>query len=497
MASHPPAIQRMGSGGERWITLAFWLIFIILGLRLVTMTILPMSDTSEPRYAETARLMAESGNWITPWFEPGVPFWGKPPLSFWTQAGAIEVFGVHDLAVRLPSWIALLGVIWLTMNLGLHMGGKAIARLSGLVLASMALPFISAGAVLTDPFLALGTTLALVALYRATQESSAPVWRWAFFIGLAIGLMAKGPVAGVLVGLAALVWIAWQRHPGAVWRALPWWPGTLLTALLVVPWYLAAERATPGFLHYFLLGEHILRFIDPGWVGDLYGNAHEKPRGTIWLFLIWASFPWGILMGLMGLYAISAASRRAGLARHLTLPSTRFLLPAALAPALFFSLSGNILWTYLLPGLPFLAILIAQAQMPLMSRKGWVGTVLMMSLMLPMAVTVAGIHLAFNPEKLKSAYAVIQTLDRLPHADRARFHFLGDPPFSARYYLRGEVQRIERDQLDTFMASGQTHFLAVRPRDLNALKQQYGEQLTLYLNGSRYLLLQLSPTQGP
>ena len=53
----------------------------ILAARLFAMALMPFADTSEPRYAEIARVMASSGDWITPWFEPGVPFWGKPPLA--------------------------------------------------------------------------------------------------------------------------------------------------------------------------------------------------------------------------------------------------------------------------------------------------------------------------------------------------------------------------------------------------------------------------------
>lgn len=67
---------------------------------------LPLSDTTEPRYVEIARIMAESGDWITPWLSEGTPLWGKPPLSIWCQAISFGVLGVSEFAARLPSLLS-------------------------------------------------------------------------------------------------------------------------------------------------------------------------------------------------------------------------------------------------------------------------------------------------------------------------------------------------------------------------------------------------------
>ena len=64
--------------------------------------------------------------------------------------------------------------------------------------------------------------------------------------------------------------------------------------LIAVPWYVMAEHKTPGFLHYFIIGEHIDRFLDSGWKGDKYGHAHFKPLGTIWFMWLYTSLPWGL-----------------------------------------------------------------------------------------------------------------------------------------------------------------------------------------------------------
>ena len=61
------------------------IIWSLLGLllppRMVGMALVPLADTTEARYGEIARKMAETGDWITPQFKYGIPFWAKPPLS--------------------------------------------------------------------------------------------------------------------------------------------------------------------------------------------------------------------------------------------------------------------------------------------------------------------------------------------------------------------------------------------------------------------------------
>jgi 4-amino-4-deoxy-L-arabinose transferase-like glycosyltransferase len=162
-------------------------------------------------------------------------------------------------------------------------------------------------------------------------------------------------IGGTLIFFGA--WTLWTRSWRAVWTGLPWLAGTALAAALVVPWYWAAERASPGFLAYFLVGEHWKRFVDSGWKGDLYGAAHARPRGMIWLFWIAAALPWSL--PAIGWLARAAAVRHDALRKLVGDPWQSYLLLWVIAPMLFFTLSGNVLATYVLPGLPAFALLLA------------------------------------------------------------------------------------------------------------------------------------------
>src|SRR3954452_12000398 len=73
---------------------------------LVGIERVPLWDRDEPRNAEAARQMLDSGDWVVPRFLDKVRT-AKPPLTNWCQAIAMSVFGVSALAARLPSVVAM------------------------------------------------------------------------------------------------------------------------------------------------------------------------------------------------------------------------------------------------------------------------------------------------------------------------------------------------------------------------------------------------------
>src|SRR5882724_6155984 len=92
-----------------------WGLILLFAVRLLGMIWVPLTDPTEARYAEIARKMVETGNWITPQFDYGVPFWAKPPLHTWLSAVGIAAFGATPFAARfgiLLATIATLTILW-------------------------------------------------------------------------------------------------------------------------------------------------------------------------------------------------------------------------------------------------------------------------------------------------------------------------------------------------------------------------------------------------
>lgn len=262
-----------------------WLLMGVLLVRLVSLALYPLMDTTEARYGEMARLMAETGNWLTPQFDYGVPFWGKPPLQNWMSASFIELFANNEFFLRLPHFIV--GVLSLALVVKFAKRFSINGLTVAIIYATTTVFYVCLGTVMTDMGLLLGLTLAFIGFYLAWQGEY--FWGYAGFAGLAIGLMAKGPVVIAIFGIGVSLWMLWAVGPINMWRELwqkvPLLSGLTLMLSLVLPWYVMAEQATPGFIQYFIVGEHWSRFVDSGWKGDLYGTAHDEARGTIWMYL--------------------------------------------------------------------------------------------------------------------------------------------------------------------------------------------------------------------
>ena len=435
------------------------LVLVVALVRLAMLGTYPLMDTTEARYGDIGRVMAESGDWITPWFRPGIPFWGKPPLSFWCTALSFKLFGVNEFTARLPHWI--LGVLggWLVWDLAARRSiREAVIAVS--LLTGCLIYYFSSGAVMTDMALTLGLTLSMWSFWLAVQPNQLPALqtraRWLFFVSLGWGLLAKGPLAPVLAGLAIGAWLLATRSYWPEVRRLPWVRGLILSLAIAAPWYWAAEQKTPGFLNYFLVGEHIKRFLIPGWDGDLYGHAHIYPRGMIWLCLLLMLIPWTVLIpGFLGFRKGPKASLSQPLnspAESISgsqIPWRNYLLAWGLMPAVFFTFASNIIMPYVLPGIPALALLggfyLVRNDPRRVDRLLTTGltTVLIVSLLFVVVFPITGYGERKSERSLIHYYQSQLANGAMGGATKgAPLVYLGPYPYSASFYSNGNLSSV-------------------------------------------------------
>ncbi|WP_246020854.1 ArnT family glycosyltransferase [Paracoccus subflavus] len=483
-----PARQDMQlDGAARRFLLAALTGFVFL--RLWAIFAVPFTDTTEARYAEIARKMVETGNWLTPQFDYGVPFWGKPPLHTWLSAGGMQLFGVNEAAARLPILLTALAVLFLIWHWVRETVGRNAALVVTVVLATMAMFFGASAFVMTDMPMVLGTTLVMVGFWQAVSDADSR-WGYAFFLGLAIGMLAKGPVAVVLCGIPLTLCLAvtWNWH---LLRLLPWGRGMALLTVLVVPWYVAAEIATPGFLHYFLIGEHVQRFLTPGWQGDLYGSGHQEAKGMIWLFWLMAALPWSLVPALL----LTRLGKTVTMFRQDRSGLLFYLLLWAGSPVLLFTPASNILAAYVLPGLPaaavLLVILFAQVFGAKPSRAARTAFAVATSVIFALFLALtSGAIFAPQQIRLKSDKSLVAAAHAaLPDA---QLYTLGGRSYSAEFYSRGKSRAIEVEDFESLAVDGAPAAFSVSP-DKAAEAAAFGlENLGEY---GRHVLF-VTPTAG-
>jgi 4-amino-4-deoxy-L-arabinose transferase-like glycosyltransferase len=444
-----------------------WILAGIVAVRFLSLGLYPLIDKTEARYAHIGELMVLTGNWITPQIDPGVPFWAKPVLSTWLTAISLVVFGINAFAARISSFLIFVTCGWLVFTLAARRRDRTFGLIAACIFASSGLMFYLGGTVMTDPALLLGVTLTMAGYWQCVVEprDQARLWGYLFFFGVAIGLLAKGPIGAIIPGISVVIWATHQRRWMDSWSRLPWIGGIVLVLVLVVPWYVAAEIRTPGFLHYFIVGEHIERFLVPNWNGDLYGSSRTLPFGTIWLFAFVGALPWsGILIGLLFRKEGRSFFNRALVGD----PWLTYLIYWAVAPLLLFTFARNILMTYAATSVPALALLTAHALWRggrTLDRYTFVAAAFATPALIIGVVVVSLIKPGIR--EIPTQANIVATLKKIDKADQPVYVF--GRPYSASFYSHDTALLARNNtQVKQLYDSGAKYFV-IAQRDYRRL----------------------------
>jgi 4-amino-4-deoxy-L-arabinose transferase-like glycosyltransferase len=306
----------------------------------------------EPRYAQVAREMLQRHDWITPTLG-GNAWLEKPPLYYWQAMIAYRLFGVSDWAARLPSafdaLVLVLAVYWFLRRFrpGMELDGA-------LMLATCAGVVGYARAASMDMALAATFSIAMLAWY-AWFESSNRQYLAVFYAGIALGMLAKGPVAPFLAALLIALFAASQKSIAIVKRTL-WLPCVALFCAIGLPWFILVQLRNPQFFRVFVLEHNLARFGT-----NLY--HHPEP---FWYHIpvsLLGWMPWTVLV-IAGLIWSIRHTKSEDSDRLNT-----FLLIWIALVIVFFSISRSKLPGYVLPAIPVGAVLAAQWLQQRVSQK--------------------------------------------------------------------------------------------------------------------------------
>ena len=325
--------------------------------------------------------MIERGNYIVPYFNNQLRL-DKPPLTYWAQVASYHIFGENDFAARFPSAIAAALTALLIFAWGRRMGGEKLGWWAAIIFTLSLQTFVHAKAAVADMWLVLFVTLAGWAGYELFQrptpnaQRSTPnserisetltikhqtfLWWWIFYLSLAFGFLAKGPIAWTpLLAVAGLIIYTrdWQML-----RRFKFVGGILLTLVVVALWGIPALIRTHGEFFTVGIGRHVVTrsFMTlEGHGASSFGMyALLLPFYFVTVFI--SFFPWSIK--LPSLIRKLWRKREAGVdvPGYNGILIDTYLLWGIAIIFVIFTLVSTKLPHYTLPAFPLLALLLAR-----------------------------------------------------------------------------------------------------------------------------------------
>lgn len=312
---------------KRFVPFFFILYAITLFIPLWDLTLI---ESTEARYAEIAREMLVSGNFLEPTFN-GIFHFHKPPLPYWLMAAGMAIFGANDFGVRFFGVLAALAaIIFLSRSGELVLGDREKGWLAASILATSLLFLSVSRIVSTDIYLTAAVSAAQYFLFRQAYGDRSRRNALMYGLSLGVGFMIKGPVVFLFTllphGVARFIDPQQRRiftRTDTIWIAGIF----LITAL---PWYIAVTIRHPELLFYFTKTQTVERV-----AVDRF--ARNKPWWYFPLLFPAIFLPWTIPFG------------RLLFPWRLLPPRVKGLFIYVLLPLTVFSLAKSKLPTYILP----------------------------------------------------------------------------------------------------------------------------------------------------
>jgi 4-amino-4-deoxy-L-arabinose transferase-like glycosyltransferase len=250
-------------------------------------------DDADGTHANAARWMVEHQDYVTLHVD-GIRYLEKAPLPYWLVATGFKLFGYNAFATHLPFALATLGTALLALAWGRRAFGERAGYYAAVMMLTIVGEFLFTRMMIPEVLISLMLSAALYCFARALQEKQGTAKYWySIYALMALAVLTKGLIGVVFfVGPAMLYLLItgeWRR-----WREFHILSGALLFLAIAAPWHILAARRNPGFLWFYFVNEHFLRFI-----GKRFPKDYNKlPAVLYWsLHLVWL-FPWSLLLPL-------------------------------------------------------------------------------------------------------------------------------------------------------------------------------------------------------
>jgi 4-amino-4-deoxy-L-arabinose transferase-like glycosyltransferase len=266
------------------------LLLLILPALYYGLGVRPIYKIQEVRIAETAREMVVSGDWLVPRYNGELRL-QKPPLPYWLTAASYRLFGINEMAVRLPALLfgvltTFLLFVWAKRELGEQIAANTVLIL---VTSYIGLRYFRSGE--ADATLLFFISAATLLGYRILQGEVSHRQQLLFYAALGLGFLTKGPAAIAVPVLTVIAFAFQQKRLAALklWLNPAWLNllGLIVFMLLAFGWYAWILGYMPDAAQHFMGKQVDETFIS---------GTHAKP---FWWYLAHITefyAPWSLLL---------------------------------------------------------------------------------------------------------------------------------------------------------------------------------------------------------
>lgn len=321
---------------------ALFIAFVFL-LLILDLGAYSLAETSEARYAEIAREMYLSHDYLNPTLL-GVLHFHKPPITYYLTSLGYELFGINEFGARFFMQLAVviqLIMVYLLANILLK--NKKLSFTAGLIYFSMPLVLISSRNLTTDAYLTTFILAALTSWHYYTSRKKV-IYLYVSYLMVGIALLTKGPVALLFILTYIIIYKILLKSGSKINKHHIL--GLILCVGVGASWYLLVVYKNPKLWNYFVHKQILSRI-----------NADSFDRSKPFWYYVPIVFglllPW--LVGLIPDFKKKLQSVF-GIKKEMQL-----LLITSLILFLLFSVFTTKLIMYILPAFWMLAIFIAYA----------------------------------------------------------------------------------------------------------------------------------------
>ncbi|MBI5039112.1 MAG: phosphatase PAP2 family protein [Nitrospirae bacterium] len=364
-------------------------------------------DVDEAVYAESAREMVTTGDWITPQYNYANRY-DKPVLFYWLISSAYKLFGVSEFAARFWSAVFGCGIVVMSYYFLCRVGERRWGVLSAIILATSLEVILLSHAAITDMTLALFMTASLFCLFlghTAGEGSAKRGWYWGLYLNMALAVLTKGPVGIVIPGLVIILFLFYTGRIREGLREMSLFSGGAIFLLVALPWYVI-EIGINGweYIDAFFIKHNFTRY-----TGVVSG--HGAPIYYFIPVILLAFFPWSAFLP----YSLIKSFRVVRSKGNLTHKDQAVLFASLwfLTVFVFFSISKTKLPGYILPLSPAIAILVGwlwdeYSSSAVSDRNRWMGFSISLFAILGLLISVS---LFLTPAFLEGSKRLPKFLD--------------------------------------------------------------------------------------